>query len=99
MEWWQWLGLLLFLTGTLYMIIAVGKATSGGDSKNDMAKAITNVTIVNAILIIIIMGIAYFYASATDHRATAPYLILMVHASLLLSVVSVSITSLQKLNR
>ena len=97
MEWWQWATLLMFLGGTIYMMVAVGQASGTSDSKNDMAKAITNVTIVNSILIIVMTGIAYFYLSANP-AAQGPYLILMVHVALLMSIISVSISSLQQIS-
>ena len=79
------------------MMVAVGQASGSSDSKNDMAKAITNVTIVNSILIIVMTGIAYFYLSANP-AAQGPYLILMVHVALLMSIISVSISSLQQIS-
>jgi hypothetical protein len=97
MEWWMWAALILFLGGTLYTMIAVGMAAGSSDSKNDMAKAITNVTIVNTILMLVLAGTAYFYLDS-DPNAQRPYLILVVHMALLFSVISVSITSLQQLN-
>lgn len=79
------------------MMVAVGQASGSSDSKNDMAKAITNVTIVNSILIIIMTGMAFFYL-AENKEAVIPYLIIMVHVSLLMSVISVSISSLQQIS-
>lgn len=77
-------------------MIAVSQAAGSSDSKRDMQKAITNVTIVNTILMIVMAGTAYLYLDA-DPNAQRPYIILMVHVSLLLSVISVSISSLQQL--
>jgi hypothetical protein len=97
MLWWQWASLIMFLGGTMYMMIVVGQAAGSSDRKNDMAKAITNVTIVNTILMIVMTGTAYFYIDANPD-AQRPYLILMVHVALLMSVISVSISSLQQIS-
>jgi len=78
-------------------MITVSHAAASGDVKNDMMKAITNVTIVNTILTLVMAATAYFYLEANPN-AMRSYVILMLHVTLLLSVISVSISSLQQLN-
>jgi len=53
-----WVVLMLFLVSILYNIIVVGQASGSSDAKNDMIKAITNVTIVNSILMLVMAGAA-----------------------------------------
>ena len=97
MSWWQWVSLLSFIIGMIYTMVTVGKAAASSDVKKDMTAAITNVTIVNTILMLILAGTAYFYLD-TNLTAERPYVLFMLHLSLLISVISVSISSLQQLN-
>ena len=97
MKWWQWLSLLFFFIGMIFTMVTVGKAAASSDVKNDMIKAITNVTIVNTMLMLVLGGTAYFYLD-TNTLAERPYIIFMLHLSLLISIISVSISSLQQLS-
>jgi hypothetical protein len=97
MAWWQWLSLLGFFASIIYTIYTISAASASSDQKRNMVSAITNVTIVNTILMLIFGGTAYFYLDS-NLTAERPYMILMLHISLLLSIISVSIVSLQKLN-
>ena len=90
------LAIVLFLGATLFMIIQMGILSSQSDSKSDMAKAITSVTIVNSILMLVMAGIAYFYVKANPESLPS-YVIIMLHLSLLISVISVSVSSLQQI--
>ncbi len=94
-----WVVLMLFLVSILYNIIVVGQASGSSDAKNDMIKAITNVTIVNSILMLVMAGAAYFYFKSADGAPSKDsYILFMVHVTLLISVISVSISSLRQLN-
>jgi len=97
MEWWQWVSLLCFIIGMIYTMATVGKAAASSDVKKDMSNAITNVTIVNTMLMLVLAGTAYFYLDA-NLTAERPYILFMLHLSLLISIISVSISSLQQLN-
>jgi hypothetical protein len=93
MEWWMWLSIAFFFAGLIYATTAVFKATGNGDNKADMTKAITTVTLVNLVLVLILGGTGYFY---TEQNPTAkqPYMMAMLHLNLLLSITSVSVASL-----
>ena len=94
---WFMYGMIFLFIGTLiYSIVVVGYATSNSDNKTQMTKAMTSVTIVNSILILVLGGTAYFYVQA-EPDALRPYVIVMLHLSLLLSVISISISTLLKL--
>lgn len=97
MPWWMWLVLIGFLVSIFYTVIAVGQASGSSDARAAMAGAITNVTIINSVLMLVLAGTAYFYV-ATEPLAERPYIMIMLHVSLLLSIISVSITSLHQLN-
>lgn len=97
MQWWQWGSLLCFIIGMIYTMVTVSKAAASSDTKKDMTNAITNVTIVNILLILILAGTAFFYLNS-NIGAERIYVIVMLHVSLLLSIISVSVSSLQQLN-
>lgn len=87
----------LFLIGVLYSMITIGQAAAAADNKAGMKTAITNVTIVNSILTLILGITAGFYTAAIP-TAAPTYTMVMLHVALLLSVISVSISSLQQLS-
>jgi hypothetical protein len=98
MEWWMWLSIFFFLGGLVYTMVAVTQATGNSDHKADMSKAITNVTTVNLVLVLILAGTGYFY---TEQEPTArePYIMIMLHLSLLLSVISISVAALYSVSK
>ena len=78
-------------------MVTISKATASSDVKNEVSKAIMNVTIVNSVLMLVLAGTAYFYLD-TNLTAERSYILFMLHLSLLMSIISVSISSLQQLN-
>ena len=90
-------GALAFVGAMIYIFIVVGKVAGGNDNAADMVSAIYNVTVVNAILILVLAGTAYFYVAA-EPLAERPYVMILLHASLLLSMISVSVSAIQQLN-
>ena len=97
MQWWQWISLLCFVVGMIYTMVTIIKATASSDVKNEVSKAIMNVTIVNSVLMLFLAGTAYFYLD-TNLTAERSYILFVLHLSLLMSIISVSISSLQQLN-
>jgi hypothetical protein len=93
METWLWLVIGLFFAGLIYSTTAVFKAVGNSDYTADMSQAITYVTVVNLVMILVLAGTAYFYTSQYT-TARDPYIMFMVHLSLLLSVISVSVSTL-----
>ena len=89
----MWLTIVAFFGGLLFTISSVFKASASGDHSADMTQAITNVTVVNLILVLILGGTGYFYTQQYP-TAREPYIMAMLHLSLLLSVISVSVASL-----
>jgi hypothetical protein len=89
--------ILLFVSATAYTFSAVSSASASGDIRAEMSKAITNIMIVDTVLIMILGGAAYFYM-AVDDSVERPYITVMLHVSLLLSIIAVSISSLQQMN-
>ena len=91
------LGVALYVAAILYTFITVGKSVGTSDSKKDMSDAITNVTIVNAVLVFVLAGIAWAYIG-TNPTAERPYILIMLHVNFLLAIISASIAALQKLD-
>jgi hypothetical protein len=93
MDTWLWPVLGLFFVGLIFSMSAVFKAAANGDYTADMSQAITYVTVVNLVLILVLAGTAYFYTGQYTNTRE-PYIMFMLHLSLLLSVISVSVSSL-----
>jgi hypothetical protein len=99
MNWWDIASLAFFFIAMIYTMVTMGQATSSSDFKNEMAKAITNVTIVNGILIFAMMGMAFVSLGADPNVNTLKtYTIIITHVTLFLAMLSVSISSFQQLS-
>lgn len=92
--WYMWLALIFFMFGVIYTIVQVGTTMGNNDSNAEMAKAIGSVTIVNSVLILVLAGAAHFYIAANE-ASERPYILLMLHVTLLLSIISISVSSLR----
>ena len=93
----MWVGLFGFIGAIIYTLVIVGQASGSNDSKAEISKAIFNVIIVDIVLLLVLAGTAYFYVAA-EPLAERPYIMIMLHVSLLISILSVSISSLHQLN-
>ena len=93
MEAWMWMTIAAFFAGLVYTLVSVFNATGKSDNKADMSSAIMTVTALNAVLVLILAGAAYFY---TEQYPTTrePYIMGILHLNLLLSIISVSVASL-----
>ena len=89
----MWVTIVLFLGGILFSLINVFSVTTDGDHAADMKQAIATVCVVNSVLILVLAGTAYFYTQQNP-TATQPYVMTMLHLTLLLSIISVSVSSL-----
>ena len=86
-----------FLASIIYTMYSIGTAAANNDSNKEIISAISSITVVNTILMIIWGGLAFFYITS-DPRLERPYIILMLHVSLLISMISISISSIHQLN-
>jgi hypothetical protein len=91
----MWLSLVGFLGGIVYTMVAVSQATGSSSVKNDMAVAITNVTVVNTVLMLVLAGTAYYYVVSAGATTERLYVMFMLHVTLLISLISVSVSCLQ----
>ena len=94
METYLWIAIVLFLAGIIYSTVIVFNATANSDSANDMSAAIMNVTLVNSVLVSILCGTGYFYTQQNP-RSEQPYIMIMIHLSLLLATISIGVASIQ----
>ena len=93
MDAWMWGTILAFLGGMLYTMITIFNATSSSEHSADMAQAITNVTVINLVLVLVLAGAGYFYTQQYP-TAKQAYIMFMLHLNLLLSITSVSVAAL-----
>jgi uncharacterized membrane protein len=94
MEVYLWVAIVLFLAGLIYSTVVVFSATANSDNAKDMSAAIMNVTLVNSVLVSILCGTGYFYTQQNP-RSEQPYMMLMIHLSLLLATISIGIATIQ----
>jgi hypothetical protein len=86
--------IITFIGGLIFTFTKISSLTSPKDNP-DFNAAVSTVSIVNAVLIMILGGAAYFYM-AVDDSVERPYITVMLHFSLLLSLMAVSISVIQK---
>jgi hypothetical protein len=84
----------IFFVIALSTVITLGTSTANNDMAVQMKNAILYITLINGVMVLILMGLAYFYL-ATNTVAERNYVIIILHLGLLLSITSVSVTSLQ----
>jgi hypothetical protein len=95
MNTWHWISIGIFLIITFGTVIVIGQSTTNSDMAKDMKNAILYVGLINFAMILLLGGMAYFYLR-TNAIAERAYIITILHIGLLLSIVSVSVTTLQK---
>jgi cell division protein FtsW (lipid II flippase) len=94
METYLWFAIILFLGGLIYSTVVVFNATANNDYANDMAAAIMNVTLVNSVLVLVLCGTGYFYTQQNP-RSEQPYIMIMIHLSLLLATISSGVATIE----
>jgi len=94
MEYYLWFAIVLFLAGLIYSTVVVFNATANSDNANDMSAAIMNVTLINSVLVSILCGTGYFYTQQNP-RSEQPYMMIMIHLSLLLATISIGVATIQ----
>jgi FlaG/FlaF family flagellin (archaellin) len=98
MEAYLWVAIVLFLAGLIYSIVVVFNATANSDNASDMSAAIMNVSLVNTVLVAVLCGTGYFYTQQ-NLRAQQPYMMIMIHVSLLLATISIGVSTLQTISK
>jgi len=94
MDYYLWIAIILFLAGLIYSTVVVFNATANSDNANDMSAAIMNVALINSVLVSILCGTGYFYTQQNP-RSEQPYMMIMIHLSLLLATISIGVATIQ----
>lgn len=93
-----WFSLLLYFGLIIGVIVTVSTKMGSSASLADMRAGMINVTVINTIMTIMLAGIGYFYVYSAGEGARGTYLWFLVHLAVLLSVISVSASTLQRLD-
>lgn len=88
---------LLFAGAIGYSYYVISGATGTSSNTEAMKSAINTVMIINVVMTLVLAGVAIAYITSNP-TAERPYILFMLHLTLLLSIISVSVTSLQKLD-
>ena len=95
----MWVLFFLFIISLIISAIVIMSQTASNDSTSDMKSAIVTVTVINSIITVFLGGAAFFWTTQPDGMSfERPYMFLIVHAALLMSIIGVSVASLQKLD-
>ena len=89
--------MIAFIASTIYTFVAIGEAAANNDNKAAMAKVIYNTTIINSVFIAILGITAYFYFMDDDTVYDA-YIMIMLHVTLFISLLSSSVSVLHQLS-
>lgn len=96
---WQQIGSYVLLFGFLvtitYTLISLGVLGAGNDSQQELSAQIRTIGISNFFLIMIFGFMSSYYIESYPTQFTR-YVLFMIHVSLFLSLMSMSIATLQK---
>jgi hypothetical protein len=91
-------GIILFLViaAVMYTTITLTNATANADSSAEFRNKIGMVAGINSVLILALTILGFLYIRA-DPIQERPYLLIMIHINMFLSLMAVSIAALQKI--
>jgi hypothetical protein len=89
----MFLAIAALAAGILYAILQVGISVSNNDTTAKMKSSITSAMVVNFIAVFVLAGISYLYIT-TNPVMERPYTMLMISATMFLSILSISISTL-----
>jgi len=85
--------IILFIGIFIWTFLTVFSVTAKNDNALNMINAMTNIVIVNFVMVMFFAGIAIWYT--TSYPATKePYMMLLLHVNILISIIAVSVSSL-----
>lgn len=93
-----WIMMVLYFLIVIPALIYVTSKVGSSSEVANMRSGMINVTVITAIMTIMLAGIGYFYVYSAGEGARGTYLWFLVHLALLLSVTSVSVSTLQRLD-
>jgi len=85
--------IILFIGIFIWTFLTVFSVTAKNDNSLNMINAMTNVVIVNFVMVMFFTGIALWYTNSYP-AMQQPYMMLLLHINILLSIIAVSISSL-----
>jgi hypothetical protein len=85
--------IILFISVFIWTFITVFSVTAANDNSANMINAMSNVVIVNLVMVMFFTGIAFWYVS-TYPGIKHPYMMFLLHMNILISIIAVSISSL-----
>jgi hypothetical protein len=89
---------ILFIGIFIWTFLTVFSVTAKNDNALNMINAMTNVLIVNFVMVMFFAGIAAWYT--TSYPATKePYMMFLLHVNLLISIIAVGISSLYTVSK
>jgi len=92
----MWIALTGFMGALLFTLISIGIAAQTSTKNGDMIKAIFTTATVNGILCMMIAGMGYFSVAQTS-ALKQPYIFLILHLTIILSIIGVAVSSLRQL--
>jgi hypothetical protein len=95
-SWWMWFTLTGFMGAIIFTLVSIGIASQGSTKNGDMIKAILTTATVNGVLCMMIAGMGYFSVAQTP-MFKQPYIFLMLHLIVILSIIGTCVSSLRQL--
>jgi len=95
-SWWMWFTLTGFMGAIIFTLVSIGIASQTNTKNGDMIKAILTTATVNGILCMMIAGMGYFSVAQTPFLKQ-PYIFLMLHLIVILSIIGVGVSSIRQL--
>lgn len=89
--------LVLFLGGFIYTLIMIGKQAADSDTNSIMGSQIINIVITNTVLIAILGFVSLLWAQSNE-GLKIPYIYVISHLALLISIISASVSTVTKMN-
>ena len=85
--------IIIFMTIFIWTFLTVFSASASNDNAQNMLNAMSNVVIVNLVMVMFFTGIAYWYVSA-NQGIKQSYMMFLLHINILISITAVSISCL-----
>jgi hypothetical protein len=90
-------GILVFIGGLIWTFVLLGQNSGSKDNSDEVKNALGQVALINGFLIAVLAGISFLYIGANP-TFERPYILVMLHATLFLSLLAASTAVIQQLN-
>lgn len=85
--------IIIFITLFVWTFLTVFAISASNDNAQYMMNAMSNIVIVNLVMVMFFAGIAYWYVSS-NQGIKQPYMMFLLHLNILISITAVSISCL-----